>query len=409
MNHEKFQERLDLPTDISPVEYQEDVPFPYNNFIYKITLKKPAYVDSFSDAGPYTTPPPAEGVSTIVLRLANPKAQDIIQDNRVENEVAAMYLARQGLLAFKPEVAGLIPAVYAWKSHQGAKGSYSWTLMEYKEGVPLDTKFPGLSEEDQKDVLGQIADVFTGIQQAPLPESIKSHGGLTIDDGGNIVGGKMTILEGAPWTSYSDFWRTRLAFRLKDADESPALEGWKPNGVRGRIDSFLSSGLETYLANSGVDATNNIQYDPESKKITGVLDFDWAYISHPCHEFFTSLGDVGGSTGGGTARDPDLSGGRLAKAILTGNFDIPDLPEEAARQLTRAKAWDDALAARGALRPSAISGITALDRLSKLEALLGPFILTHPVMLKRRTAEQIADTRRATEKQLVECLEIFDY
>ncbi|KAJ0382096.1 hypothetical protein COL922a_013234, partial [Colletotrichum nupharicola] len=96
MNHEQFQERLDFarstligfglePTEITPVEYQEDVPFPYNNFIYKITLAKPATKDNFLHAGSYTTLPPEGGISTFVMRLANPKAMDIIQDNRVEN------------------------------------------------------------------------------------------------------------------------------------------------------------------------------------------------------------------------------------------------------------------------------------------------------------------------------------
>ncbi|KAH0430097.1 phosphotransferase enzyme family protein [Colletotrichum camelliae] len=431
MNHEQFQERLDFvrntvigfglePTEITPVEYQEDGPFPYNNFIYKITLAEPATKGTFLDAGSYTTPPPEGGVSTIVMRLANPKAMDIIQDNRVENEVAAMYLARQGLQAFKPDVAGLIPAIFAWKSAHGVGDSYSWTLMEFKEGVPLDTKFKDLSDDERKSVLGQIADVFTGIQQAPVPESIKSHGGLTIDEFGNIVGDKMTILEGAPWDSFTDFWKSKLEFGLRDADGSSNLQGWKPNGVRERIDKFMSSGLDEYLARAGVDetqrvlihgdlTTNNIQYDPATKRITGVLDFDWAYVSHPAHEFFTSFGDVGGSTNGGTARDPDLSNGKIAKAMLAGNFDIPDLPEEAVGQLARAKTWDDALIERGALRPSDIAGMAALEQLRKLESLLAPFALYHPVMLKRKTPEQIVEMRAAGEKELIECLERFGY
>ncbi|CAI0650425.1 unnamed protein product [Colletotrichum noveboracense] len=212
MNHEYYQERLDFvksvvegfglePTEITPVEYQEDAPFPYNNFIYKIILAKLASPKSFHNAGSYTTHPPDGGVSTIVMRLANPRAQDIIQDNRVENELAAIHLARKGLQAFKPEISGLIPAIYAWRSHGGAKDGFSWTLMEFKEGVPLDSEFQNLSEADRKDVLGQIADVFTGLQRAPIPESIPAHGGLTINESGEIVGGQLTTLRGAPWAS----------------------------------------------------------------------------------------------------------------------------------------------------------------------------------------------------------------
>lgn len=104
-----------------------------------------------------------------------------------------------------------------------------------------------------------------------------------------------------------------------------------------------------------------------------------------------------------------MSNGKIAKAILAGNFDIPDLPEEAVGQLARAKAWDDALAERGALRPSEIAGMAALEQLRKLESLLAPFALHHPVMLKRKTAEQIVEMRAAGEKALIECLERFGY
>lgn len=141
-----------------------------------------------------------------------------------------------------------------------------------------------------------------------------------------------------------------------------------------------------------------------------MLDFDWAYVSHPCQEFFYSLGDVGGNTGGGTGRDPDLSGGRIGRAMMTGDFDsIPDLPEAAAGQLAVAKAWDDALAEKGAIRPSNVAGIEALDRLRRLESLLCSFALCHPVMLKRKTEEEIAEMRRKAEGELVECLEGLGY
>ncbi|GKT45788.1 uncharacterized protein ColSpa_05969 [Colletotrichum spaethianum] len=419
MKDEQYQERLDLPLDIATVEYQEDSPFQYNNFIYKITLSSPATAASFPNAGSYTVAPPKEGISILIMRLANPKAEGIVHETRVENEVAAMHLARQGLLSSaKPEIAALVPALYDWQSYGSSQSGFGWSLMEFKEGVPLDTVFRDMPDDEMTDVLGQIADVFAGIQKAPLPESIQSYGGMTIDGKGNIVSGQMTILKGGPWESYSDFWKAMFALRIEDAGVSPALNGWKPNGVRERIDKFLAVGLEKFLDGSDVDVrkrvlihgdltTNNILYDPNTKKLTSILDFDWAFISHPCHEFFTSLGDIGGNTGGGTGRDPDLSGGRLGKAMLTGNFEIPDLPEAAAKQLTRDKAWDDALAERGALRPSDIRGISALDKLRRLDALLCPFALEHPVMLKRKTPEEITEMRKAAEKDLVDCLAEF--
>ncbi|KZL86233.1 phosphotransferase enzyme family protein [Colletotrichum incanum] len=432
MNDKEFQKRLDLvrdviqgyglePSDIATVEYEEDSPFQYNNFIYKITLASPETAASFPNAGPYTVAPPKEGVSALIMRLANPRAEGIVHETRVENEVAAMHLARQGLLSSaKPDTAKLVPALYDWQSFGNSQSGFGWSLMEFKEGVPLDTVFRDLPGDDMKDVLGQIADVFTGIQKAPLPESIQSHGGMTIDGKGNIVSGQMTTLKGGPWESHSDFWRAKFMLRIEDAGVSPALDGWKPNGVRERVDKFLAVGLEEFLEGSNVDVgkralihgdltTNNILYDPNTKKLTSILDFDWAFVSHPCQEFFTSLGDIGGNTGGGTGRDPDLSGGRLGKAMLTGDFDITDLPEAAAGQLARDKAWDDALAERGGLRPSDIRGISALDRLRRLDALLCPFALEHPVMLRRKTPEEVTEMRKAAEKELVDCLAEFGY
>ncbi|KAK1447494.1 phosphotransferase enzyme family protein [Colletotrichum melonis] len=474
MNHERYEERLNLvtsvihsyglePVDITPIDYDETAPFAYNNYIYKITLSAPLTPSSIPHERrrPYTQPPPGQGTSTVVMRIANPKAEGVVQDNRVENEVAAVHLAREGLGSYKPEIAGLVPALYDWRPYRpseitgteagvpgdGGSSSYGWSLMEFKKGVPLDTVFRDMNDGEKGDVLGQIADLVTGIQRVSLPKSVKSHGGLSIDEAGRIVGGAMTTVKGGPWERYSDFWKARLAIRLEDADASPALEGWRPNGVRERVDRFLESGLESYLDGSGVDvgrlalihgdlsklftapvksglvvkpiqltdiplpATNNTLYDTTTKKLTSILDFDFAFVSHPCHEFFTSLGDVGGNTGGGTGRDPDLSGGLLGKAMLTGDFDgiRGSLPQEALGQLTTARAWDDALRERGAVRPSEIRGMAALDGLRRLEALACPFALEHPVMLRRKTREEIEGMRAAAERELVRCLEGFEY
>ncbi|KAK1708260.1 hypothetical protein BDP67DRAFT_411225 [Colletotrichum lupini] len=449
MNHERYEERLNLvksvihnyglePVDITPIDYDETAPFAYNNYIYKITLSAPLTPSSIPHERrrPYTQPPPGQGTSTVVMRIANPKAEGVVQDNRVENEVAAIHLAREGLGSYKPEIAGLVPALYDWRPHRpseitgteagvpgdGGSSSYGWSLMEFKKGVPLDTVFRDMNDGEKGDVLGQIADLVTGIQRVSLPMSVKSHGGLSIDEAGRIVGGAMTTVKGGPWERYSDFWKARLAIRLEDADASPALDGWRPNGVRERVDRFLESGLERYLDGSGVDVgklalihgdltTNNTLYDTTTKKLTSILDFDFAFVSHPCHEFFTSLGDVGGNTGGGTGRDPDLSGGLLGKAMLTGDFDgiRRSLPQEALGQLTTARAWDDALRERDAVRPSEIRGMAALDGLRRLEALACPFALEHPVMLRRKTREEIEGMRAVAERELVRCLEGFGY
>lgn len=147
-------------------------------------------------------------------------------------------------------------------------------------------------------------------------------------------------------------------------------------------------------------ATNNVLFEPAANKVTGLVDFDFASVCHPCHEFFTSFGDIGGSTNGG-----DVIGRRLSEALVTGNFDPDNVPDEMAEIWATATAWDRAMAARqGLVRPSQLAGIRALTQLGRLEGLLCPFRLVHPVFLRRMTPEQTADARVAAEQALESCL-----
>ncbi|WQF77167.1 Putative aminoglycoside phosphotransferase, protein kinase-like domain superfamily [Colletotrichum destructivum] len=411
--------------DISPVDYDEKLPFPYNNFIYKITLSKPATQDAFPNVQPYTAKPPSKGVSYVILRLSNPAAEGLNHDNRVENEAAALYLARKGLASFKPDTISIVPAVYAWQpallSTRTSAGSLGWILMDFKQGVPLDKAFQFLSSSQKEEVLGQLADIFSGIQHAPLPESLDMYGGFTVKDG-ILVHGQMTILAGGPWKTYADFWSTRLSSQLGHSESSSALQGWKPNGTREKFDNFLAADLDSIFQDAGVDvscralvhgdlmhwnadrflAMNNVLFDSATNKITGLVDFDFSYISHPYQEIVASFSDVGGNII--EDRGPDYTEGRLPKALLTGSFEVKDLPAEACEVWEIAKAWDAALAARNTLKPRTIAGVSVLAQLAKLEGLLCPFKVAHPVFLKNMTSEKIAEERAAAEEASVTCL-----
>ncbi|ODA76507.1 hypothetical protein RJ55_07777 [Drechmeria coniospora] len=74
---------------------------------------------------------------------------------------------------------------------------------------------------------------------------------------------------------------------------------------------------------------SNMLYAAETKRISGILDFDWAAATHPAHEFFRSLHDVHG-----TVREQDSE--KLRQAILTGDYSAPgDAGEE-----EHADAWE---------------------------------------------------------------------
>lgn len=156
---------------------------------------------------------------------------------------------------------------------------------------------------------------------------------------------------------------------------------------------------------------NNILVDPKTNKLTGMVDFDFASISHPAEEFFASFGDVGGNTGGW--QGPDHHDGRLEKAVVAGDFSL-SVPEDqlsdAARTEWRlATTWDAALAGRGLMKPSDIPGITLLARLPELRGLLCPFRLVHPRFVQKMSAEELESARDAAEKALCECLEVFGF
>lgn len=345
-----------------------------------------------------------------------------------------MYLARKGVEAYKSELTSVIPVVYAWEPPNDANHGLGWILMDFKPGVGLDEHFASASDEEKATSIEQVANIFTGIQRAPLPSTLSSYGGLTIDEAGEIVSGQMTVLAGGPWNSYATFWKNKLVSQLNGADGSSALRGWKDNGVRERIDRLLATDLDNFLAEAGVETTkrslvhgdlstfpsrcvyaalssnlfrstalNNILYDVASKRVTGLVDFDFASISHPSQEFFMSLWDLGGNLG--ACHGPDPTNGRLTEALITGDFEQSTVPESATSLWATAKTWDSALKARGSVRPSQIAGIAALDQLRRLEATLCPFRLAHPMFLKRKTPEQIVEEREAAEKTLVACLE----
>lgn len=159
---------------------------------------------------------------------------------------------------------------------------------------------------------------------------------------------------------------------------------------------------------------NNILVDPHTNTLTGLVDFDFASISHPAEEFFMSLGDVGGNTGGW--QGPDLHAGRLEAAVIAGDFSssvdamTTALSEEAQNEWFIAKTWDAALRKRdGVLRPSDILGMRLLARLPELAGLLCPSRLVNPRVVARQTATDLEESRAAAEESLRECLTVLGY
>ena len=192
----------------------------------------------------------------MVIRLSNPNAEGLSQVNRTENEVAAIHLTRLGLQSdeARAKLSDIVPVVYAWHPAGEDTGGFGWLVMDFKRGVALNEVFSELSDEKTQDVVGQLADLFAGVQQAPLPDALKGHyGGLTIAPAGEIVPGQATTSTDGPWSDLAALRKSKLATQLKTADESDLLRGWRESGLRDAIDEFASSGIDRLFAKAGID------------------------------------------------------------------------------------------------------------------------------------------------------------
>lgn len=145
---------------------------------------------------------------------------------------------------------------------------------------------------------------------------------------------------------------------------------------------------------------NNMLYDPAERRVSALLDFDWATVAHPAHEFFSGLHDLQGST---HPDDPALQ-----SAVLKGAFGNPTPAGEPDKTETGehdkawalARSWDASLLGAGGLRLSSIAGIATLESLRALEDLIAPFSLCNAVMVGRTPAEKLQASRADTEAKL---------
>ncbi|KAJ5738249.1 hypothetical protein N7493_001404 [Penicillium malachiteum] len=130
---------------------------------------------SFWNAPPHSVKPLAD-VSTLVLRLSNPAAMKLNSANRVQNEVAAIIIAHEGLRAFKPGLEVLVPAIYAWKGR----------LRDQLKGADKSPVIEGWSAGDLR---GRIEEFIAhGISNDLIQASVDSskrvliHGDFTMNN-----------------------------------------------------------------------------------------------------------------------------------------------------------------------------------------------------------------------------------
>jgi hypothetical protein len=227
--------------EITPIQYEPDFVFRYNNFVYRITLREPIVSN---DVRKHVVPRPGcvavpNGTKELIVRLANPDAEGMHHETRIENEVAIISLAATALKDFQPHV---VPSIYAWGS-SAATSSHGWTIQELMPGVSLDTVFSSLDLGYKKQLFTQMAKIIKALQDYQLPNTITGIGGVTFDENGQIVSAAMPTNGRGPWPSYEAYFRDRIEHALKVADANSYIRGWHENGVRERLDAFLERGL----------------------------------------------------------------------------------------------------------------------------------------------------------------------
>ncbi|RDL37149.1 Uncharacterized protein BP5553_04582 [Venustampulla echinocandica] len=400
--------------EITPIEYDADCPFKYNNFVYRAALTSPTIANSGASNETKQQPGCAmipEGVTQFIVRLPNPDAEGMNTSNRVENEVAIISLASAALAHLEQKV---VPSVYGWGSAAGASPQ-GWILQELMPGTPVDAGFRTMDLQQKKAIFAQMAEILDALQKYQLPQTITGFGGLTFDQSGNTVSATMTSVDAGPWPSYEASFQGRLKVAIAEADKSPIIRGWRNNGVRERIDAFVESGLPAQFLSlaSKQDkcvvhadfTTNNMLYDPKSQRITALLDYDFACISHPSYEFFRSFNGCGGQFGGWPGdEDNDLLA--LQDYKLHG-FPSP-LPLSSNTDGVKwedMKAWEDELERVQVQRPRTTQGIEKAADVDAVLQMIIPWRITNPDILRLQPEESTMKCRDENEEQLVKMLD----
>jgi aminoglycoside phosphotransferase (APT) family kinase protein len=432
-NHTHYEERLSFinkilqerdleASSITPILYEAGFPFPYNNFTYLVELSKPTTNPSSNAQSQPGTLPLPPNTTKLILRLtnSNPKT-GLNPTNRVENETAAIYLARQSDV-----LKSIVPEVYAWAS--AGDGKQGWMMMQYLSGEPLDEVFESLSytekegesiagatgESEKEGIVRQLAEIFKALQSVPIPSTVTGYGGMTFDQDGSIVGGELTAIKGGPFETHTDLLKAIFASKLDTVDKSEILHGWAP--LRPQIDSFVDKGIDELMAQVKprkrvlvhCDFTmNNMQYDRKTKRITGLLDFDWAHISHPLTDHLTSFSNRYArmperyKVPGWDAKGEDAI---FRKALKSGHGFLEPLPSsgEGLIDWTTAALWDKHFAAAGALRFADIPS-TEVETLASLFEIAESFAswgLTNETMVGFKSKEDIEEEKIEAERRI---------
>ncbi|KAJ5699195.1 hypothetical protein N7493_012103 [Penicillium malachiteum] len=361
-----------------------------NNYAHLVSL-----VEAPVGSADHAVSPPKPGTKllprstqNIVVRISNPDAMlnDVV---RVESEVASITLMRDALSAFPTRI---VPDVYDWNT--AAKG-HGWIVQEYMSGELLGDRFSKFSESQKEHVLDEVAQILHLIQS--YTPNVTGFGGLNFDHEGKVVTGASSLWFGGPFATYTDMYMFIFRKQMEIAASSSLVNGWKDSDVASRLETFDQSGGFVKLLSSyhefrpalvhGDISLENVLFDPETLKVTALLDYDFTQIASPADEYFYSFLQFHGLVIG-PLEDAEMENLRLA--LLNGFKDksLYDAAAEGHIDWKTAEMWQSAMKKATVKSPADIEGIGELGAICWFLLDVSPPWFLLPKWLAKRTEEE---------------------
>jgi hypothetical protein len=85
-----------------------------------------------------------------------------------------------------------------------------------------------------------MASFVKTLQSVRLPTTNTPFGGFAFDDAGTIVMSNHPLGYGGPYVDSAAYHRGMIETQLALADKHTAIRGWVAEGVRDRVDRFMS-------------------------------------------------------------------------------------------------------------------------------------------------------------------------
>lgn len=234
---------------------------------------------------------------------------------KTETEVVGLWIARHygNILA---------PTILAWDS-TGHEFGVEYTVMKKLSGFPLDSIWPRLSLQAQRELVTQLAAMVIAFKTR-VPEDVLPNnaiGNFSIPAGSSIPATEVrgfTIgqtLDGqGPWSNYKSFLRSQLERQMEAVQKQESYRDMR--ALLPRIERFLEAldmdetivdthrfvfthgdldlqnvlvSFETTRTSQGNGDDENDDGNDLTPRITAILDWEWSGMFPAEEEYFTSF------------------------------------------------------------------------------------------------------------------------